>query len=358
MNPKEEPKYPYIYPESESDRAALLAKLAGWKLRAKPNALATLTLGKPVHVDVEPSGVYCPDQVDFERCQRPCPHFEWPAPRQRYELKVADGIHGLTRIKNPGHIGSAQVYRGEMSTTEGGSVSVAVKIYQGSLHPAMDYLKYQMDLTDTNGQEFWNTTLLPYIKEYKAYEWMKDLQGTVIPIVYGFFEVALPSSEPAIAMIMEFIPTEPIPQFQEGRILYQTDFNDLMSGLSAALHMISHCGVVHGFDASPTNMIWTAGNLVTLRFDDGDGRGSHSVPFPVLFDFPDVENVDTESMKLYSVLTNHVRAMLHYATPVSVVKTWWEQTIGDHRRSFIPRAFDVPQNGLRMRGVHPAGAPG
>ncbi|EJD37592.1 hypothetical protein AURDEDRAFT_173357 [Auricularia subglabra TFB-10046 SS5] len=212
------PTYLLELPSSHEELQALWQRIHAWHedARAHPQ-LTELRLGpridiaKDPHRGTQPKALkmtpYKPLRQGHIACAGQCAHFPWPTKRTSFGLRLREGarIEGMAvRSASP-----RPVYLGKASVGDRQFVDVAVKIFQAST--VVDHLMSPDGAREHFGKEVawvkerWEAILFRYKREIFAYEKLSSVQGSLVPYLYGFFEVMLPHQEPAIAMLRDAV---------------------------------------------------------------------------------------------------------------------------------------------------------
>ncbi|EJD44948.1 hypothetical protein AURDEDRAFT_166135 [Auricularia subglabra TFB-10046 SS5] len=155
------------------------------------------------------------------------------------------------RIRTGRYRGFSQVYGGRFRPERPGDQEVIIKIFQFScsrgFHDARQFCE--------DDPKEWASHLSAHQHEAWAYFKLKDLQGSVIPHIHGFFKVRLPHGEEAIALVMERIHrTTTLPLSKS----YQTSpdaLEEVIKQLVSAVRKLVACDVVPA-DLAKRHIFW------------------------------------------------------------------------------------------------------
>lgn len=277
--------FPFVLPTTREEQKRLAESLKDWRDRALTQCFRAplmLQLGREYTTLVEPSCSPLYGRVTRTRqgagtCfPAPCAHIlDLPRPRPRppcfsVDVKTPRTIRLNERVQH-GEGRYSQVYRGTFDDAPDGG-SVIVKVYQTSLFSEDDLLciarrkPYDVDPFDEICQLF--------KQEYWAYGRLQALQGTVVPHVYGFFEVMLHNGEPTVALVMEDIKAEDpdiyLASSPDAR-------NALASRLLLSLHAVLACGVAPG-DLAKRNVLLCKSRVILIDFAPVRGTEQDALP--------------------------------------------------------------------------------
>ncbi|KZV94798.1 hypothetical protein EXIGLDRAFT_834765 [Exidia glandulosa HHB12029] len=105
----------------------------------------------------------------------------------------------------------------------------------------------------------WDDELQQFRPEYWAYHRLNVFQGTVLPHIYGFYNVILRHGESCVALVMEYIdaiPSKDLKQVVDIVASPPQALNVTAAGLSASTHAL-HALQVHQSDLTARNFLWT-----------------------------------------------------------------------------------------------------
>ncbi|KZV97269.1 hypothetical protein EXIGLDRAFT_731264 [Exidia glandulosa HHB12029] len=326
--------YPLDLPSTWKARKQLLSLLEEWSNTASPATLHSLRLERRVDGLREPPvGIDANAPWTEKECTPPlCSHFHWPGHRPRpiaFDMPLEGAIvtiQGVLQNSTAAEKMTSQVY----SATLPSSTPVAIKVYQGSMNKGLDELEY--DDEDST----WENILLEYRIEDWAYSRMKCLQGLVLPHVCGFFQVSLPSGEPAIALVMELIHNTFDAEYvkQGSNEVQEEVLGQMMLGLIAAQHAMLNCDVKWQ-DLAPRNVLWPLLSSSTTR--------ENAITVPVLIDLGSARPLGSDEDKFYMLgrIPNVLRR--DYTFAANKINTTFRELIT--RRRLAP-IFNMTRDGF------------
>ncbi|KAH8804243.1 hypothetical protein DL96DRAFT_1631549 [Flagelloscypha sp. PMI_526] len=136
--------------------------------------------------------------------------------------------------------------RGEISET------VILKIFQGSMFPRDIEMTHPID-PETLAHN-----------EAEAFSAMIALQGTVVPLSYGFFNILVDDVEDVIVHVMEFVNASTLEELQYPRSSSQSCHPSVKpDSLVAALQLIHGCDICHQ-DLNQSNVLITPTSRVVF----------------------------------------------------------------------------------------------
>ncbi|KZW03516.1 hypothetical protein EXIGLDRAFT_758865 [Exidia glandulosa HHB12029] len=214
----------------------------------------------------------------------------------------------------------AQVYVASL-----GDLKVAVKIYQTSWTPPGSISLLSDNAVNLIDQpEASDENLQLFHREHWAYKRMLPIQGVVVPHVHGFFEVSLPHGEPAIALVLEYIPAmHPKSYVTVIGKKNEDGIGRLGSELALAVHAIHSCDV-DTLDLSSRNVL--------LPNDDPAS--------PILIDFAVCTSL--RNSVLHLSVPNIVRTLCDIGFSQDIIIQWMRERLTES--AVWRELFDVPSD--------------
>ncbi|KZV93291.1 hypothetical protein EXIGLDRAFT_51205 [Exidia glandulosa HHB12029] len=336
-SPTDAPRgFPITLPTDESSREILIKNLKHW-------ATTTMDTFEGVLFEFQPSSRWrqigypldpstrTPKIVDtspgtlpwtpWDYCAKGCTHF--PPRSQRARPTVFDEdktlVITLTEALQTGVGSASQVYKGRVHLT---SIDVVVKLYQMS-RVGDEKVLYGLLVSAARNGRNWCNVLQSFRTECSAYEHMKDIQGSHIPYVHGFFQITLPHDEPCIAVVMEYIPG---PTLREYAAVNPNPSADILDAVGGSLANVTHAVSMKGIsviDCNADNFVITS-NLEVVHLDFG-----WFIPVSKIHRFEKLETL--------------VSILKAAGFDKTAVNQWIVRRLTDPNTTYIA-AFDVPMS--------------